>query len=113
MPVPLGQLAFEARHLPGIRSVHINVLGHLIRRLLPFLARPDGGVNTGNVKSEEKDSIKEFLNNWMYFNPGFVTLFLGGGGELLVDAAILLFSFFFLRADLSEVSEILRKKVLK
>ena len=53
MPVPLGQLAFEARHLPGIRGVHINVLGHLIRRLLPFLARPDGGVNTGNVKSEE------------------------------------------------------------
>ena len=38
---------------------------------------------------------------------------LGGGGELLVDAAILLFSFFFLRADLSEVSEILRKKVFK
>ena len=116
MSVPLGQLALEARHLPGIRGVNINVLGHLIRRLLPFLARPDGGVNTGDVESEKIGFNKRvllLLNSWMYFNPGFVTLFLGGGGELLVDAAILLFSFFFLRADLSEVSEILRKKVLK
>ena len=66
-----------------------------------------------NLKKEFNKNVLLLLNNWMYFNPGFVTLFLGGGGELLVDAAILLFSFFFLRADLSEVSEILRKKVLK
>ena len=48
----------------------------------------------------------------MYFSPGLEALFLGGGGELLLDAAILLFSFFFLLADLSDVSEIFRKKVL-
>ena len=56
---------------------------------------------------------KIMLKRTNYFSPGFETLFFGGGGELLVDAAILLFSFFFLLADLSEVSEIFRKKSLK
>ena len=58
MPVPLGQLALEARHLSGIWSVNINVLGHLLRCRLPLFARSDRGVNTGNVESEViKDRI--------------------------------------------------------
>ena len=53
-----------------------------------------------------------------YLRPGaevLVTLFLGGGGELLLGAAILLFSFFFLRVDFEadcEVSDICKKRVV-
>ena len=71
MSVPLGQLALEARHLPGVRRVHVDVLGHLLCRLLPFLAGSDWGVNTGNVESEENEgdlirvlNFNNILKSW-------------------------------------------------
>ena len=113
MSVPLGQFSFKARHFSFVGRQHFQIFRDLLGSFLPFLGCSDGRVYIAQIEpanTEIRDNAEKLAGS--HFRPGAeevtTTLFLGGGspgGELLEDI-ILLFSFFFLRADLSDVSEI-------